>query len=66
MLEGLWQGGRPHTYFWDCPKLSEYWQKVQKEIKTLLYYHLFIDIPLDPSHFILGILPDNLEENSHS
>ena len=52
-----------HTHlFWDCPKLSEYWQKVQREIKACL----FIDIPLEPSHFILGILPDNLEENSQT
>ena len=52
-----------HTHiFWDCPKLSEYWKKIQREIKTCL----FIDIPLEPSHFILGILPDNLEENSQT
>ena len=52
-----------HTHiFWDCPKLTQYWQKIQREIKTCL----LIDIPLESSNFILGILPDNIEENSQA
>src|SRR4029434_304258 len=58
---GKWRGcGKvgDHTHiFWDCPK-----KKIQREIKACF----FIDIPLEPSHFILGILPDNLEENSQT
>lgn len=54
---------RDHTHiFWDCPKISEYWQNVQKEIKKCLC----IDLPLEPLHFVLGELPADLEENSQT
>lgn len=50
-----------HTHiFWDCPILSNYWQNVQEEIKKCFQ----IDIPLEPLYFILGILPEDLSENS--
>lgn len=52
-----------HTrIFWDCPILSEYWKNVQKEIKKCLS----IDMPLEPQYFILGILPEDLEENNQA
>src|SRR4029434_9118239 len=60
MLEGLWQGGRPHTYILGLSKVIRILET--KGNKTCL----FIDIPLEPSHLILGILPDNLEENSQT
>jgi len=50
-----------HTHiFWDCPRILEYWQNIQKEIKKCLC----IDLPLEPSYFVLGILPADLEENN--
>lgn len=52
-----------HTHiFWDCPKISEYWENVQKEIKKCLCK----DLPLEPLHFVLGVLPADLEENSQT
>lgn len=52
-----------HTHiFWDCPRISEYWQKIQKEIKKCLG----IDLPLEPSYFVLGIMPADLEENNQT
>ena len=58
MLEGLWLGGRPHTHiFWDCPKLLRYWLNIQIEIKKCLN----VNLPFKPSCFVLGILPDDLE-----
>ncbi len=52
-----------HTrIFWDCPKSSRYWQDIQKEIKKCLN----IEVPLEPSYFLIGILPDNLENNSQT
>ena len=50
-----------HTHiFWDCPKLSGYWHDIQNEIKKCLK----IEVPLEPSYFLVGILPENVENNS--
>ena len=56
LLERLWQS----HIFWDCPKVLDYWHNVQEEIKKCLC----IDLPLEPSYFILGVLPVDLEEHS--
>ena len=50
-----------HTHiFWDCPKLLKYRLNVQIEIKKCLN----VDLPLKPSCFVLGILPDDLENHN--
>lgn len=50
-----------HTHiFWDCPKLSGYWHDIQNEIKKCLK----IEVPLEPSYFLGGILPEKFENNS--
>ena len=54
-----WVGGHTHM-FWDCPKLSGYWHNIQNEIKKCLK----IEVPLEPSYFLIGILPENLENSS--
>lgn len=46
----------PHI-FWDCPKLPDYWQSIQKETELILGVKLtLIDL-------ILGILPENISNN---
>ena len=42
--------------FWDCPKVRVFWGGVKKEIKRILG----IDLHLDPTLYILGILPEDL------
>lgn len=42
--------------FWDCPKISDFWKNIQKEIKHVLG----IDFTLDLALYILGIVPDNV------
>lgn len=50
-----------HTHiFWDCTKVSEYWKSIQKEITQCLS----IDLPMEPIHFILGIVPEDFLEDS--
>ncbi len=41
--------------FWDCPKLTNFWNNIQKEIKQILS----ININLDPALAILGIFSDD-------
>lgn len=42
--------------FWDCPKLLDFWKSIQWELGEVLG----INLPLDPSTYILGIMPDDL------
>lgn len=52
-----------HTHiFWDCPKVLEYWKNIQREIKQCL----FIDLPMEPIHFLLGIVPEDFLEDSRT
>ena len=61
MLKYSFTGDHTHI-FWDCPKLSGYWHDIQNEIKKCLK----IEVPLEPSYFLVGILPENLENNSQT
>lgn len=38
--------------FWVCPKIQTFWKNVKAEIEKILE----IDIPLDPSLFLLEVI----------
>lgn len=42
--------------FWDCTKVVEFRKYVQKDIKTIFY----IDLYLDPSVYVVGIIPRDM------
>lgn len=45
-------GDQTHI-FWDCPKLKNYWEGIQKELFVILN----INLPLTPQFYIIGALP---------